>query len=178
MKKFHIFILTSFIICLIPVLVSTVNAQTLDVGVHIGDMKDIGESKYKASGVSIIRNAEGELISVVKVDAARYLDDPVVDKFLTVDNPSISLIKKGTLGTDVISHYRVVVEYTNPVCSEILFDNPGFNDVCNWHQPVFSTLFMLEDEGINYTVFRGLNHGFVVKSGYDVTTYWDIFTRD
>ena len=104
MKKFHIFILASFIICLIPVLVSTVNAQTLDVGVHIGDMKDIGESKYKASGVSIIRNAEGELISVVKVDAARYLDDPVVDKFLTVDNPSISLIKKGTLGTDVISH--------------------------------------------------------------------------
>ena len=66
----------------------------------------------------------------------------------------------------------------NPVCSEILFDVPGFNDKCDWYQSVFSTLFMIADEEVEYTIFRGLNHNFIVKSGYDITTYWDIFTRD
>ena len=68
--------------------------------------------------------------------------------------------------------------YTNPVCSEILPDLPGFNDKCNWHQSVFSTLFLLDDEEENHTVFRGLNHNFIIKSGYDITTFWDIFIRD
>ena len=75
MKKIYIVI---FSVLIIPVLVSTVNAQTLHVDVHVGDLKDIEESKYKASGVTITRNAEGELISVVKVDASRYLDHPII----------------------------------------------------------------------------------------------------
>ena len=64
---------------MIPVLISSVNAQTLNIDVHVGDLKDIEESKYKASGVTVTRNAEGELISVVRVDASRYFDDPIVD---------------------------------------------------------------------------------------------------
>ena len=175
MKKIYIII---FSVLIIPVLVSTVNAQTLDVDVHVGDLKDIEESKYKASGVTIVRNAEGELISVVKVDASRYLDNPIIDQYLITENPSVSLVKKGMLGVDTISHYRVVVDYMNPVCSETLFEIPGFNDECDWYQAVFSTLFMIEHEGMEYQMFRGLNHNFIVKSGYDLTTYWDIFSRD
>ena len=174
MKKIYIVI---FLVLIIPVLVSTVNAQTLHVDVHVGDLKDIEESKYKASGVTIVRNAEGELISVVKVDAARYLDHPIIDEYLTTA-PTATLIKKGMLGTDTVSHHRVVVGYMNPVCSETLFEIPGFNDKCDWYQAVFSTLFMIEDEGMEYQMFRGLNHNFIVKSGYDLTTYWDIFSRD
>jgi len=174
MKKIYIVI---FLVLIIPVLVSTVNAQTLHVDVHVGDLKDIEESKYKASGVTISRNAEGELISVVKVDAARYLDHPMIDEYLTTA-PTATLIKKGMLGTDTVSHHRVVVGYMNPVCSETLFEIPGFNDKCDWYQAVFSTLFMIEDEGMEYQMFRGLNHNFIVKSGYDITTYWDVFTRD
>ena len=174
MKKIYIII---FSVLIIPVLVSTVNAQTLDVDVHVGDLKDIEESKYKASGVTITRNAEGELISVVKVDAGRYLDHPIIDEYLTTA-PTATLIKKGMLGTDAVSHYRVVVGYMNPDCSEILFDVPGFNDKCDWYQSVFSTLFMIADEEVEHTIFRGLNHNFIVKSGYDITTYWDVFTRD
>ena len=175
MKKIYIVI---FLVLIIPVLVSTVNAQTLHVDVHVGDLKDIEESKYKASGVTISRNAEGELISVVRVDASRYLDDPIIDQYLVTDNPSVSLVKRGMLGADTISHYRVVVDYMNPLCSETLFEIPGFNDECDWYQAVFSTLFMIEHEGMEYQMFRGLNHNFIVKSGYDLTTYWDIFSRD
>lgn len=168
---------TVFSFLMIPFLIASVDAQTLGVDVHVGDLKDIEDSKYRASGVTVVRNAEGDLISVVKVDAARYLDDPLVDKFLT-EAPSSTLMKKGTLGTDTISHYRVVVEYMNPFCSEILFEVPGFNDKCNWYRSVFSTLFMLEDEGEEHTIFRGLNHNFMVKSGFDVKTFWDVFIRD
>ena len=175
MKKIYIVI---FLVLIIPVLVSTVNAQTLHVDVHLDDLKDIEESKYKASGITTIRNIEGELISVVRVDASKYLDDPIIDQYLVTENPSVSLVKRGMLGADTISHYRVVVDYMNPVCSEGLFENPGFNDECDWYQAVFSTLFMIEHEGMEYQMFRGLNHNFIVKSGYDLTTYWDIFSRD
>ena len=175
MKKIYAIIL---VVLIIPVLVSTVNAQTLDVDVHVGDLKDIEESKYKASGITTIRNIEGELISVVRVDASRYLDNPIIDQYLVTENPSVSLVKRGMLGADTISHYRVVVDYMNPLCSETLFDIPGFNDECDWYQAVFSTLFMIEHEGMEYQMFRGLNHNFIVKSGYDIITYWDVFTRD
>ena len=175
MKKIYAII---FVVLIIPVLVSTVSAQTLQVDVDLDELKDIEESKYKASGITTIRNIEGELISVVRVDASRYLDDPIIDQYLVTENPSVSLVKKGMLGVDTISHYRVVVDYMNPVCSETLFEIPGFYNECDWYQAVFSTLFMIEHEGMEYQMFRGLNHNFIVKSGYDLTTYWDIFSRD
>ena len=144
----------------------------------VDELKDIEESKYKASGITTIRNIEGELISVVRIDASKYLDDPIIDQYLVTENPSVSLVKRGMLGADTISHYRVVVDYMNPVCSEGLFENPGFNDKCDWYQAVFSTLFVIQYEGMEYQIFRGLNHNFIVKSGYDLTTYWDVFSRD
>ena len=129
MKKKYAII---FVVLIIPVLVSTVNAQTLQVDVDSDELKDIEESKYKASGITTIRNIEGELISVVRVDASRYLDDPIIDQYLVTENPYVSLVKRGMLGADTISHYRVVVDYMNPVCSETLFEIPGFNDECDW----------------------------------------------
>ena len=41
----------------------------------------------------------------------------------------------------------------NPLCSETLFDVPGFNDECDWYQAVFSTLFMIEYEGSGISNF-------------------------
>jgi hypothetical protein len=175
MKKIYAII---FVVLIIPVLVSTVNAQTLQVDVDLDELKDIEESKYKASGITTMRNTEGELISVVRVDASRYLDNPIIDQYLIIENPSVSLVKKGMLGVDTISHYRVVVDYVNPLCSETLFEIPGFYDECDWYQAVFSTLFVIQYEGMEYQIFRGLNHNFIVKSGYDLTTYWDVFSRD
>ena len=175
MRQIHIII---FSVLMIPFLISSVNAQSLNVDVSLDGMEDIEESKYRASGVTVTRNADGQLISVTKVDAQRYLDHPIVDQYLNTENPSVTLVNKGTLGTDNITHYRVVVEYYNPVCSETVFDTPGFNDECNWRQSVFSTMFGITYEGYEYIVFKGLNHNFVIKSGYDLVTYWDIFTRN
>ena len=167
-----------FVILLIPIIALTVNAQSIQVDINKDSMQDIENSKYRASGVTITRNAEGQLISVTKVDATRYLDHPIVDRYLEAGNPFLTLVREGELGTNTVKQYRVIAEYTNPICSEILFDVPGFNDKCNWHQSVFSSLFGVTYEGFEYIVFKGLNHNFIVKSGYDVTTYWDIFTRE
>ena len=167
-----------FVILVIPIMISVGNAQTLQVDVDLDGMEDIEESKYRASGITVVRNAEGQLISVIKVDAQRYLDHPIVDEYLKTENPYVQLVNKGKLGTDTISHYRVIAEYFNPMCSEIYFETPGFNDKCDWHQSVFSTIFGITYEDYEYTVFKGLNHNFIVKSGYDLVTYWDIFTRE
>ena len=171
-------LISVFVILMIPILISTVNAQSLQVDVNIDGMEDIEESKYRASGVTVTRNAGGELISVVKVNAQRYLDHPIVDEYLITENPAVTMVKKGMLGKDTVTHYRVVAEYVNPNCSERFFDTPGFSDKCNWYHSAFSSLFGITYEGFEYVVFKGLNHNFIVKSGYDVITYWDIFTRD
>ena len=114
----------------VPIFISQVYAQSLYVDVTVGDMDKIEESKYIASGVSVLRNSDGELISVVRVDATRYLDDPIVDEFLKSD-PDY-LIKQGTINGQRVSLHEVEVEYYNPECLDRIFDVPGYNDECNW----------------------------------------------
>ena len=175
MEKIKIFLLLS--ICIIPISVSQADA-TLYVDASIADMEKIKDSKYKASAVSIIRNAEGELMSVVRVEASRYLDDPIVDQFLNSD-PNM-LVKTGTLNNEKLSLYRTIAEYDNPQCLEKQFDVPGYNNECDWYHRAFVTMLGVtkDDTGEQSTIFRGLNHGFVVKPLYDIITIWDIITKN
>ena len=175
MKKIQIVLL--FSLCRIPISISQVDA-TLYVDASISDMDKIKDSKYKASAVSIVRNAEGELMSVVRVEASRYLDDPIVDQFLNSD-PNM-LVKTGTLNNEKLSLYRTIAEYDNPQCLEKQFDVPGYNNECDWYHRAFVTMLGVteDDTGEQFTIFRGLNHGFVVKPLYDITTIWDIITKN
>ena len=171
----HIFLI--MVVLFVPIFISQVYAQSLYVDVTVGDMDKIGESKYKASGVSVLRNSDGELISVVRVDATRYLDDPIIDKFLKSD-PNY-LIKQGTINGERVSLHEVEVEYYNPECLDRIFEVPGLNDECNWYHRAFVTMLGINDEqGESYTIFRGLNHVYTIKSLDDVTTTWHIITRD
>ncbi len=175
MKKIHILLLVMVLI--VPICISQVYAQSLYVDVTVGDMDKIEESKYIASGVSVLRNSDGELISVVRVDATRYFDDPIVDKFLKSD-PDY-LIKQGTINGERISLHEVEVDYYNPECLDRIFEVPGYNDECNWYHRAFVTMLGINDEqGESYTIFRGLNHVYTVKSLDDVTTTWHIITKD
>jgi len=161
----------------VPIFISQVYAQSLYVDVTVGDMDKIEESKYIASGVSVLRNSDGELISVVRVDATRYLDDPIVDEFLKSD-PDY-LIKQGTINGQRVSLHEVEVEYYNPECLDRIFDVPGYNDECNWYHRAFVTMLGINDEqGESHTIFRGLNHVYTIKSSDDVTTTWHIITKN
>ena len=174
MKKIHVVILV--IVLIVPICISQVYAQTLYVDARIGDMDKIDESKYRASGVSVLRNSDGGLISVIRVDATRYLNDPVVDRFLN-SNPEF-LIKQGTINGEKVSLHEVEINYLNPECLEEVFDVPGYNDECNWYHRAYVTMLGVNDEkGESHTIFRGLNHVFTVKALDALTTTWHIITK-
>ena len=172
-KVYVVFVIMVFVI---PISISQVYAQSLYVDARTGDMDKIEESKYRATGVSVLRNSDGELISVVRVDAARYFDNPIVDEFLN-SNPDF-LIKQGTVNGEKVSLHEVNVDYYNPECLEKVFDVQGYNDACNWYHRAYVTMLGINDEeGESHTIFRGLNHVFTVKSMDIVTTTWHIITK-
>ena len=175
MKKIiYFFVLT---VLLISFSGANAFAQTLYIDAHVGELKEIDDSKYRASAVSIIRNANGELISLTKTDASRYLDDPILDKFLN-SKPEY-LIKQGKLNEHNINLYTINIEYSNPKCTEKVWKIPGFNDRCNWHHRAFSTMLGLTDnEGVEHIIFSGLNHAQILKSDYDVKIFWNVITLD
>ena len=176
MKKIIYFFI--LMILIIPFSGTNVFAQTLYTEAYIGELKDIEDSKYRASAVTVTRNANGELICLVKTDASRYLDKPILDEFLN-SKPEY-LVKQGKLNEHDVNLYNVKVEYYNERClTNKMPEVPGFNDVCNWYHRVFSTILGVTDtDGIEHIVFRGLNHAEVVRSEYEVTIFWNIFTRD
>ena len=175
MKKIHVIILVMVLVA--PICISQVYAQTLYVDARIGDMDKIGESKYRASGVSVLRNSDGELISVIRVDATRYFNNPVVDRFLN-SNPDF-LIKQGTVNGEKVSLHEVEIDYFNPECLEKVFDVQGYNEECNWYHRAYVTMLGINDEkGESHTIFRGLNHVFTVKALDTLTTTWHIITKD
>ena len=174
MKKIHLLFLAMILI--VPICISQVYAQSLYVDVSVGDMDPIEESKYRATGISVLRNSDGGLISVVRVDATRYLNDPVVDRFLK-SNPDY-LVKQGTINGERVSLHKVEVDYNNPECLTNLYQIPGYSDPCEYYHRAFVTMLGINDEeGESHTIFRGLNHVYTVKSLDDVTTIWHIITQ-
>ena len=64
------------------VFVTSANAEVLNVEIDTAGGKKIDDSKYKASAVSVLRNSDGELVSVIKTTATRYLDKSITDEFM------------------------------------------------------------------------------------------------
>ena len=175
MNKIQVFSIC--IVFFLPLCISQIHAQSLYVDARVGDMDRIEESKYKASGVTVVRNSNGELVSVIRVDASRYLNDPIVDKFL--ESEPEFLIKQGIVGEKRVSLFEVEVDYYNPECIEETFQVPGYNDPCNWYHRVFVTMLGITDEkGESYNAFRGLNHVYTLKTMDDITTIWHILSMN
>ena len=174
MKKIHLLFLAMILV--VPICISQVYAQSLYVDVSVGDMDPIEESKYRATGISVLRNSDGGLISVVRVDATRYLNDPVVDRFLK-SNPDF-LVKQGTINGEEVRLHEIKAEYSYPKCLEKVFEVVGYNDECHWYHRAYVTMLGINDEeGESHIIFRGLNHVFTVKSMDNVTTMWHIITK-
>jgi len=164
-------------IIVIPIFVVIGNAQTLYVDARVGEMNDIRESKYMASAVTVVRNSDGELISVTRAEATRYLDNVVVDRFL--EGQEKNIIKKGIINQQTVSMYQVPVEYDAVECLEKVFDVPGYSDECSWYHRAFITTLGVTDENEeNREIFRGLNHVFVVQSLDQITSFWTILVKD
>ena len=157
------------------VFVTSANAEVLDVEVvSAGGLTKIDDSKYKASAISVLRNSDGELVSVIKTTATRYLDKPVTDEFID----TLPVIKKGTLNGKNLEMTQVALDYDYKKCLTEMYEVPGYTEQCNWYHRATATILGVNSEGQSYELFRGLNHSYSVKPLDTVTSYWTIIRSD
>ena len=157
------------------VFVTSANAEVLNVEIDTaGGLKKIDDSKYKATAVSVLRNSDGELVSVIKTTATRYLDKSITDEFID----TLPVMKKGTLNGKNLEMTQVALDYDYTKCLTELYEVPGYTEQCNWYHRATVTILGVNSEGQTYELFRGLNHSYSVKPLDTVTSYWAIIRSD
>ena len=157
------------------VFVTSANAEVLNVEVDTaGGLKKIDDSKYKASAISVLRNSDGQLVSVIKTTATRYLDKSITDEFID----TLPVMKKGTLNGKNLEMTQIAIDYDYAKCLTELYDVPGYTEQCNWYHRATATILGVNSEGQTYEIFRGLNHSYSVKPLDTVTSFWTIIRSD
>ena len=173
MKKISLLMILAF--GLTVVFVTSANAEVLNVEIDTaGGLKKIDDSKYKATAVSVLRNSDGELVSVIKTTATRYLDKSITDEFID----TLPVMKKGTLNGKNLEMTQVSLDYDYTKCLTELYEVPGYTEQCNWYHRATVTILGVNSEGQTYELFRGLNHSYSVKPLDTVTSYWTIIRSD
>ena len=146
-------------------------AQSLYVNPDEDSLIKIKDSKYFASSINVLRNSNGELISVVKTEASRYLPNPITDQFID----TLPIMKEGIFNTKNIEMRQVEVNYNYEKCITEMYQVPGYADQCNWyHRAYVTSLGINNDKGERFEIFRGLNHSYTVKPSDSVTSFWTI----
>ena len=157
--------------------VFSVNAfgQSLYVNPDEDNLIKIKDSKYFASSINVLRNSNGELISVVKTEASRYLPNPITDQFID----TLPIMKEGIFNTKNIEMRQVEVNYNYEKCITEMYQVPGYSDQCNWyHRAYVTSLGINNEKGERFEIFRGLNHSYTVKPSDSVTSFWTIIRSD
>ena len=157
--------------------VFSVNAfgQSLYVNPDEDNLIKIKDSKYFASSINVLRNSNGELISVVKTDASKYLPNPVTDQFID----TLPIMKEGIFNAKNIEMRQVEVNYNYEKCITEMYQVPGYADQCNWyHRAYVTSLGINNDKDERFEIFRGLNHSYTVKPSDSVTSFWTIIRSD
>ena len=169
MKKIHLLMILAFGFTV--VFVTSANAEVLNVEIDTaGGLKKIDDSKYKATAVSVLRNSDGELVSVIKTTATRYLDKSITDEFID----TLPVMKKGTLNGKNLEMTQVALDYDYKKCLTEMYEVPGYTEQCNWYHRATVTILGVNSEGQTYELFRGLNHSYSVKPLDTVTSFWTI----
>ncbi len=157
--------------------VFSVNAfgQSLYVNPDEDNLIKIKDSKYFASSINVLRNSNGELISVVKTEASRYLPNPITDQFID----TLPIMKEGIFNSKSIEMRQVEVNYNYEKCITEMYQVPGYEEQCNWyHRAYVTSLGVNNDKGERFEIFRGLNHSYTVKPSDSVTSFWTIIRSD
>jgi len=150
-------------------------AQSLYVNPDEDSLIKIKDSKYFASSINVLRNSNGELISVVKTEASKYLPNPITDQFIN----TLPIMKEGIVNTKNIEMRQVEVNYNYEKCITEMYQIPGYSDQCNWyHRAYVTSLGINNEKGERFEIFRGLNHSYTVKPSDSVTSFWTIIRSD
>tara|TARA_Y100001936_G_scaffold102756_1_gene101102 strand:+ start:310 stop:828 length:519 start_codon:yes stop_codon:yes gene_type:complete len=168
-------ILSIISISLISVFSVSAFGQSLYLNPDDDNLIKIEDSKYFASSINVLRNSNGELISVVKTEASKYLPNPVTDQFID----TLPIMKEGIFNEKNIEMRQVKVNYNYEKCLTEIYQVPGYADQCNWyHRAYVTSLGINNDKGENFEIFRGLNHSYTVKPSDSVTSFWTIIRSD
>ena len=165
------------IICLTLFSVFSVNAfgQTMFLNPSEDSLMDIQNSKFTASSINVLRNSNGELISVVKTDASKYLSNPITDQFFDI----LPVLEQKTIHKKGIEIKQVSIDYDYEKCITETYQIPGYMDECNWyHRAHVTNLRITNDIGERFEIFRGLNHSYIIKPENSVTSFWTIIRSD
>ena len=166
----------NFVICIIGLTlfsIFSVNAfgQLLYVNPDEDELIEIKDSEYVASSINVLRNSNGELISVVISNASKYLPNPITDQFLD----TLPIVKQGMLDQKNIEMRQITAEYDYQKCITETYQVPGYTDQCNWyHRAYVTSLGVTDENGERFEIFRGLNHSYTIKPEDSVTTLWSI----
>ena len=169
--------LVVLIVCLSVFSIFSVSAfgQSLYVNPNDDNLKNIENSKYLASSINVLRNSNGELVSVVKTEASKFLPHPITDQFLD----TLPIVKEGIISERNIQMRQISVDYDYQNCISEMYDVPGYTEQCNWyHRAYVTSLGITNDVGERFEIFRGLNHSYTVKPGDSVTSFWTIITNN
>ena len=171
--KYLILIIIS--ISLVSVFSVSAFGQSLYLNPDDDNLMKIKDSKYFASSINVLRNSNGELISVVKTEASRYLPNPITDQFID----TLPIMKEGIFNTKNIEMRQVEVNYNYEKCITEMYQVPGYADQCNWyHRAYVTSLGINNDKDERFEIFRGLNHSYTVKPSDSVTSFWTIIRSD
>ena len=122
-------------------------------------LKLIYDSKYIATAEIVLRDSDGNLISITNANAFRYLDDPIVDEFLE----TYEII-------DVVEKDGKKYELRQILAQE----NHGEDA---YAYAFISYLDLLVNGNETIEIFRALHHGFALKSGDVSTITWSILRQ-
>ncbi len=171
--KYPILIIVS--ISLVSVFSVSAFGQSLYLNPDEDDLIKIKDSKYFASSINVLRNSNGELVSVVKTEASRYLPNPVTDQFID----TLPIMKEGIINAKNIEMRQIEVNYNYEKCITEVYQVPGYSDQCNWyHRAYVTSLGINNEKGERFEIFRGLNHSYTVKPSDSVTSFWTIIRSD
>ena len=172
MKNFHVFILTLFIICVIPV--TTANSQIDDVitGPEVSNdgLKTIEKlSDPRASAYLIIRNSNDELVGISHVHANRYLDSNILQLFLdnyeTIEKVSIENQKYEMKKIEVLENTQ------EEHCS---FERTFLPCYYYGFSSGLGITGTIDDEYFTKFGFKGLTHSYIVEVNDTVNINWNI----
>lgn len=118
------------------------------------EFQPIQGSKYVASALIELRDANGNLVSVTSSQASKYLVDPIVDEFLHQYEVKEIVEKDGKKYE--LRQIILTEEHTK--------NSYGFQ----------SKLFVQDENKNKVLIFTGSNHAFLVKTGDKSTIIWSI----
>ena len=173
--KNHFVVISIMIIFLIPLNASALTEEMLQEWLlsccELVWIED--KNQPHAYGYNLLRNSNGELVGVIHVTAAQYLDNPLFGAFLNEQPVIENVTIEGTQFAILVLQAEV---NNHPA---FCFDQKGMgqgniHDLCFFYTftSKLDASFEVKNQKHRITAFSGLHHGFLTEGGDRINMNW------